>query len=87
MAVDRMPCPCGAEAVRQAIYSEQTIIGETVAGSQLGNTCRDRNGRYDLGLVTEAQHEIIYDAERAGVEPPDLWKDAKRRARTPLRTE
>ena len=86
MVVSVIECPCGRAALRVAVYAEQHIIGETVAKPRLGNSCMDRNGRYDLGLVTEAQHEIIYHAEKAGVEPPDLWKDAKRRARTPLRT-
>ena len=86
MAVSVIYCVCGLPALRQAIYAEQHIIGETVAKPRLGNSCKDRNGRYDLGIVEEAQHEIIHDAEKAGVEPPDLWKDAKRRARTPLTT-
>ena len=79
MAVDRRPCPCGAEAVRQAVYAEQTIIGDTVPKPRLGSSSRDKAGRFRLGIWEEAQSEIIHDAKKAGVEPPDLFQNAKRR--------
>lgn len=34
-----------------------------------------------LGRALEAQHEIVHQAERAGIQAPDLWSEAKRRVR------
>ena len=83
MSVTKIVCPsCGGVAQRQAVYAYQIIRGETVAkpnGQRLPNRCRDRNGRYDLKLVEEAQHEMIYDADKGGIEAPDLFKQAKTR--------
>lgn len=81
MAVTEILCPCGQPALRQAIYADQTIIGETVAKPRLGNSCRDRNGRYDLRLAEEAQHEIIHDAAKAGIEAPDFLAHSKEKVR------
>ena len=77
-------CPCcGGVAQRLAVYAEQTIIGETVArpnGRRLGNSAKNKYGQWDLRIVKEAQHELVHDAEKAGVAPPDLWSAAKRKA-------
>ena len=86
MAVSVIYCVCGLPALRLAVYAEQTIIGATVAGPRLGNSSRDEAGRFRLGLVQEAQHEVLRDAEKAGVEPPDIFGDAKRKYGTPLTT-
>ena len=80
MSVTEIVCPsCGGVAQRQAVYANQIIRGETVARPQLGNYSHHR-GRFDVGIVQEAQHEIIHDSEKAGIEPPDLWKQGKEKA-------
>ena len=33
----------------------------------------------NLNRAIEAQHELVYQAEKAHVEPPDLWEAAKAR--------
>lgn len=81
-SVSSLPCTaCGQPAERVAVYLEQTIRGETVAKPRLDRGVLDKKGRFRLGLATEAQHEIIYDCEKAGVKPPDFFGRSKARAR------
>ncbi len=88
--VSEIDCPCcGGVAVREAVYAEQTIIGETVArpnGQRLGKSAKNKHGLWDMGIVEEAQHELVHDAEKAGIEPPDLWSAAKAKSKRPLQT-
>ena len=79
--VSSVTCPCGLEAQRVAVYAEQTIIGDTVAGPRLGSRAKDKNGRWDLGLFQEASQEVAYAEEKAGVKGPNLYKAGKQRAR------
>ena len=79
--VSSVTCPCGLEAQRLAVYAEQTIIGDTVAGPRLGSRAKDKNGRWDLGIFQEASAELAYAEEKAGVTGPNLYKAGKQRAR------
>ena len=80
-------CPCcGGVARRLAVYAEQTIIGVDGAKTPLGNSAKNKHGQWDLRIVKEAQHELVHDAEKAGIEPPDLWSAAKAKAKRPLQT-
>ena len=56
-----IPCVCGTSAERVQVYRSQYISGETVA---TGRTPRkhealDDKGRFNLGRVIEAQHEMV----------------------------
>lgn len=45
-----------------------------------GFTRQPTRERYvNLSRAVEAQHEIIYTAEKHGIEPPDLYQAAKDR--------
>ncbi len=83
MAVEVIPCPdCGKPALRQAVYRNQYISGETVAkGRTMGmQEALDRHGRYQLKKLEEAHNETQRAYERAGVSPPDTYSIAKARA-------
>ena len=81
MSVTEIACPsCGGVAQRQAVYANQHIRGETVARPRLGSSIKNKHGQFKLGLYAEAQSEIIHDSEKAGIEPPDLWKQGKEKA-------
>ena len=81
-----LPClTCGRDAVRQAIYRSQYINGETVAksspkASRMGNVV-DKHGRYRVDLFQEGVAEMNHACEKAGVQAPPVWEEAKRRAR------
>ena len=78
IGTDAIPCTCGLSAMRQAIYREQYISGETVATGRTPRTheALDDKGRFNLRRVVEAQHEMV----ASGAPLPDVGK-AIRRAR------
>ena len=84
--LEALLCPtCGRTAPRVPIYKNQYIIGETVAKScpkatRLGNVV-DKHGRYRVDLFQEGMAEMNHACDKAGVEPPLVWEEAKRRAR------
>ena len=84
--VTTIACPiCGAEARRLPIYESQYINGETVAksspkASRMGNVV-DKHGRYRVDLFQEGVAEMNHACEKAGVQAPPAWEEAKRRAR------
>ncbi len=80
-SVSSVTCPCGLEAQRVAVYAEQTIIGDTVAGGSLGSSVKDKNGRFDLGIFQEASAEVAHAEDKAGVKGPNLYEVGKQRAR------
>ena len=69
---DAIDCDCGRPARR-------IISAGHVAGA-IGFTRKPTREHYvPLGRAIEAQHEIVYQAEKAHIDPPDLWKVAKDR--------
>ena len=68
-----VPCTsCGQPA--------QRFISATHAPRANGFTPKPTREHYiNLSRAIEAQHEIVYEAEKHHVEPPDLWKAAKQR--------
>ena len=58
----------------------RTLVNNLVTGVTNGFTQKPTREHYvNLGRAVEAQHELVYQAEKAHVEPPDLWKVAKAR--------
>lgn len=71
--VRAIACPsCPLLAERLVVPSGVGITGLTVP--PIGER------RVHLGRAIEAQHEIVDQAQRAGVEPPDLLSVARRKA-------
>ena len=69
------PCPqCNRPAKR--------VILPGHIPSANGFTLKPTKEHYvPLGRAIEAQHEIIHQAEKHGVTPPDLWATAKARVK------
>lgn len=69
--VSEIVCPaCGLPARRSAV----NLIRHT------GFVPTPTKEHYiPLSRAIEAQHEMVYQAEKHGVQAPDLWKEAKRR--------
>ncbi len=80
LGIDTIPCPCcGGVARRVPFYANQQVSGVDGGRTPLGNSAKNKHGQWDLRIVKEAQHEMVYDAEKAGVQAPDLWKQATRK--------
>ncbi len=67
---------CGRRARRQAVYAEQYLGGDGITAH-----CPPREAPINLTRFTEAHGELLRDAEKAGVEPPDLFGAAKERVK------
>ena len=84
------PCEvCGLPAQRLPFYTDTAIQGETVAKP---SRHRDKNpslrhGYMDLDRAFEAMDGVQRDARKRGVEPPDLFAEARRRVESGEATE
>ena len=80
IGVNSLPCLCcGGVARRVPFYAGQQVKGVDGGKVPLGNSARNKHKQWDLALVREAQGEMVYDADKAGVQAPDLWKQATRK--------
>jgi hypothetical protein len=69
---DAIDCACGRPARR--------FVSAAHVPNANGFTAKPTREHYvHLNRAVEAQHEIVYQAEKQHIEPPDLWKIAKRR--------
>lgn len=70
---DLIPCPdCGRPSRR--------FVSAAHVPNANGFTPKPTKEHYvNLNRAIEAQHELVYQAEKAHVDPPDLWKAAKAR--------
>lgn len=86
-----IPCVCGA-TMRRAEFNCPELIGETVPkyGAKPGAAgIKDKYGRWRLGLMQEAQAEVMHSYEKEERKPPSLYKHGLQRARqmgAPIRT-
>ena len=88
--VDESGCPkCGGPARREAVYPNQSIIGDTCPkgnATRAGNI-KDKNGRTRVSLFTEACEEMNYGHIRAENEQgrklksPNLYQAGLSKAR------
>ena len=85
-----VPCPCGLEAQRVAVYQWQTIIGETVPRGNARRNVLNKHGVARTDLFQEASQEWDYTHMKAEAEQerslpsPSAWRAAKQEAnRTP----
>ena len=83
MDIAFIPCRCGLRAMRVQVYRDQYMQAETGPKGGLKNRVpkdeKPWGKRYRE--FREASDEIHYAAERAEVQPPPLYKEAKRAAR------
>lgn len=81
--VTAVPCSCGAEAERAAVYAYQSIRGETVPKGNASRNILDKHGRARTPLFDEATQEWDYNHQKAEVDQerslpaPSAWKMAK----------
>ena len=70
-------------ARRAPFCRDVQIIGETVGigRPQTKQEALDKHGRYRLGAMREAHHELHGQYQRAGVEMPDYQRIGRERAR------
>lgn len=67
---------CDRRARRSAVYRNQYLGGDGITAH-----CPTREAPVNLTRFTEAHGELLRDAEKAGVDPPDLFGAAKERIR------
>ncbi len=67
---------CGRRARRSAVYASQYLGGDGITAH-----CPTREAAVNLTRFTEAHGELLRSAEKAGVEPPDLFGLAKERVK------
>lgn len=78
MSVGLIDCPtCKEPAQRLAVYQGVQLMGDGINTHQ-----PTREARINLTRFTEAHGQILHEAEKKGVEPPDFLKIAKERVRT-----
>ena len=68
--------PCGSAGCRRMASRLPSLVGVT---GIVRVPMRER--KFPLGRMVEAQHTIVDQAQRAGVEPPDMLAIAKQRAK------
>ncbi len=76
--VDRIPCPvCGVSAQRLAVYPGVQLMGDGINTHQ-----PTKEAPVNVTRFMEAHGQILQEAEKAHVTPPDFLKIAKERVRT-----
>ena len=78
MSVGLIPCPiCKKPAQRLAVYQGVQVMGD-------GINCHrpTREAPVNVTQFQEAHGQVLHEAEKAHVEPPDFLKIAKERVRT-----
>lgn len=73
--VSSIDCACGRAAQR-----EPFVRGHLPGQSGFVPT-PTKEHYLPLGRALEAQHEMVYAAEKAGIQAPDLWQVAKDRVK------
>lgn len=79
--VGLLPCPaCGRQARRVPFCESVSIQGETVAKVRYREQNPSlRHGYMDMDRFKEAHQDVLRASRKAGVEPPDLFAEARRR--------